>query len=188
MYPVIAQKWWMVGLRGLLALIFGIVVLVYPGITLQTLLVLFGFFAIVDGIIAIVAAFGMGRAIGKEGLFLLGGLFGVGIGVLTFLAPGVTLLFLVYLIAARALFGGIGELILAVELRKEITFEWFLILLGGISILFSIVLIANPAAGILYIVLLLSIYSLLAGVTLLARAWDLRSLAMNPSQKTLSSR
>ena len=178
MYPVIAQKWWMVGLRGLLALIFGIVVLIYPRITLQALLILFGIFAIVDGLIALGAAFGMGRAIGKEGLFLLSGLFGVGIGIFAFLAPGLTLLFLVYLIAARALIGGIGEIILAVELRNEISFEWFLILLGVISILFSIVLVVNPAAGILYIVLLLSIYSLLAGVTLLARAWDLRALAM----------
>jgi uncharacterized membrane protein HdeD (DUF308 family) len=175
MYATMSRNWWLVALRGAIALIFGIVVLIFPSITLRALLILFGIFAIVDGLIIAVNAFGFGRQIGREGLFLLGGLFGILIGIVTFVAPNLTLLFLIYLIAARALIVGVTEIITAIELRKEIDFEWFLILLGAISVLFGIVLFFSPAAGILYIVLLLSIYSVFAGVTLLARAWDLRS-------------
>jgi uncharacterized membrane protein HdeD (DUF308 family) len=176
MYPSMARNWWVVALRGVIVLVFGLAALFLPGLTLRTLAILFGAFAFADGVLALGAAFGRDRPHGnQEGLLVIVGLLGIVIGLVTLLEPRLTLLFFVFLFAARAILGGIYDVVLAFELRKEISFEWLLGLYGVLSFLFGLLILFVPGAGLLVAVYVIGIYAIFAGVTLLARAWSLRS-------------
>ena len=155
-------------LRGIAAILFGVLALAWPGITLLALLVLFGIYAIVDGIIALVGSFYVRRAMSDWWLILLVGLFSIAIGILTFARPGVTALVLMLFIAARALFLGFTEIVRGVQYRKEIQGEWLLVLGGAFSILFGVIVFAYPFSGALAIVWLIGLYAILYGASILA--------------------
>jgi uncharacterized membrane protein HdeD (DUF308 family) len=176
MYQTMARNWWLVALRGVVAIIFGILAIVFPGITLRALLLLFAIFAIVDGLLIIFDAFTLGSGIGRTGLFLFAGLFGLLIGIVTLVEPRITLLALVYLVAIRAIILGINEIVLAFRLRDQISYEWLLGISGGVSIIFGILIAVAPISGIILIALFIGVYAIFAGVTQIARAWDLRSM------------
>jgi uncharacterized membrane protein HdeD (DUF308 family) len=170
----LARHWWVIALRGLAAVLFGVLAFVWPGMTLAVLVLLFGAYALVDGILAIVVA---ARG-GTDHRLMLGleGVVGVLAGLATFVFPGLTALVLLYIIAFWAILTGVLEVAAAVRLRQAITNEWGLIIGGVLSVLFGIVLIAAPGAGALAVVLLIGAYAVLFGVTLLALSWRLRSL------------
>jgi uncharacterized membrane protein HdeD (DUF308 family) len=177
MVIVLARNWWALALRGLFAVLFGIVAFVLPGITLGALVLLYGAYALVDGIFAIAAAVA-GR---DEGLpwwaMLLEGVVGIAVGVMTFAWPGITALALLYLIAAWAFVTGALEIAAAIRLRKEIRGEWLLALSGVMSVLFGVILVVNPGAGALAVVWLIGAYAIAFGVVLLVLGFRLRSLA-----------
>ncbi len=171
-----ARNWWVLLLQGIVAILFGILALAWPGLTILALVAIFGAYALVDGIAAIAVAFAGRREHGVWWEMLLLGLVSVLAGVLTFLWPGITAVVLLVLIAAWAIVRGIFEIVAAVKLRKVIEHEWLLGAAGVLSILFGIILIARPLVGALAVVWMISVYALLFGVLAILLSLRLRRL------------
>jgi uncharacterized membrane protein HdeD (DUF308 family) len=178
MLDSLTRNWWAVALRGVFAIAFGVVAMIWPGITVYALVLLFGAYAIVDGVFSIVAGFGQGarRAEGAGGRvwLILAGVAGVIAGALAFLWPGITAVALLWVIAAWAMATGALEVIAAVRLRRELRHEWLLALSGVLTVAFGILLVAWPAAGVLTLVTLIGVAAIIFGVTLVALAFRLR--------------
>jgi len=173
--PVLSRNWWALALRGLAAIVFGVLAFVWPSITLWALVLLFGAYMLVDGIFAIVAAV---RAAGREArwwLLLVEGVLGVLAGLVAFLLPGITALALLYLVAAWAIFTGILQIVGAVRLRREIEGEWALILGGVLSVIFGVLLAVLPGPGILALVWLIGAYAVVSGMLLIVLAFRVRN-------------
>jgi uncharacterized membrane protein HdeD (DUF308 family) len=171
MLHTLAANWWALALRGLVAVLFGLLTFLVPGITLVTLVLLFGAYALVDGIFNVIAFFRVGS---HQWALLIEGVIGTIAGVLTFAWPSITAIVLLYLIAFWAILTGIFEIVAGVLLRKVITNEWMLLLMGVLSFLFGFVILFAPGAGALAIVLWIGAYALVFGVVLLALAFRLR--------------
>ena len=165
MLHLLARHWWALALRGVFAVLFGLLTFLIPGITLLTLVLLFGAYAILDGIFDIVSAV---RAPGRHWPLVLEGVVGIIIGILTFLWPGITTMVLLYLIAFWAIFTGVLEIVAGIRLREVIANEWLLILMGVLSVLFGFLILIFPGAGALAIVIWIGAYALLFGNTLIA--------------------
>lgn len=172
----LGRYWWLFLLRGLAAVAFGVLALIWPGITLLSLVFLWGFFAILDGVFALAAAI-MGKSAAPRWWLAVVGVAGLGAGVLAFIWPGLTALVLLMFIAAWAIVGGVFQIVGAIQLRKEISNEWLLVLDGALSVLFGIVLVAMPSAGALALVWLIGIFAILFGVLMLGFAFRLRKHA-----------
>ena len=171
----LARNWGWVMLRGVAALIFGLLTLFNPGITLVVLVIFFGAYAIVDGIFAIISAVATRREERHWVALLVNGLISLAVGIVTFLWPGITAFALLYLIAAWALITGIMEIVTAVRLREIIRGEWLLVLAGVLSILFGILLFFRPGGGALAVVLWIGAYAVIFGILLIVLAFRLRS-------------
>jgi len=176
MFDLLSRYWWTLVLRGIFAILFGILAFVWPGITLVTLVIFFGVYAFVDGIFAIVNAIGGWGKRDDHWLLLLGGLLGVGIGIITFRAPVITTIALLIYIAAWALSTGILEFVAAIRLRNEIKGEWLMILSGIASVLFALLLMIFPAAGALGLLWLIAGYAVVFGAILIGLGLKLRGL------------
>ncbi len=174
----VARRWWVFALRGVLAILFGVLAIFWPALTLVVLVILFGAYALVDGIFAVVAA--VANRTSSRWWTLVEGLAGIVAGILTFVWPSITALVLVYVIAAWAVVTGIMEIAAAVRLRREISNEWFLILGGILSVLFGVFVAIFPGAGALSIVLLIAIYSILFGILFLILGFRLRGWSRTP--------
>ena len=170
------RHWWVPVLRGVVAIIFGMMAFVYPGLTVAMLVILFGAWVLVDGIFRVIGAIGH-RSSGEEwGFDLIIGILGIIIGFLTFHAPAITALALVIYIAAWALMIGATEVAVAIKLRREIKGEWLLILMGLASIIFAVLLLWNPIPGALALVWLIGSYAIVFGVLGIIFGFRLRSL------------
>jgi uncharacterized membrane protein HdeD (DUF308 family) len=145
----VAQNWWAIVLRGVFGVIFGIGAFIWPDITLAALVLLYGAYALVEGLLAVAAAVMGPRPGGFLWGMLLAGVVSVVAGVLTFLWPGLTALALLYFIAVWAIVRGVFEIVAAVQLRKEIENEWLLGLSGLLTIVLGLFLMVAPGAGIL---------------------------------------
>ncbi len=174
------RHWWVPVLRGIAAVLFGIMAFVYPGLTVAVLVLLFGAWILVDGVFRVIGAIGH-RASDKEwGFDLIIGIMGIIIGFLTFHAPRITALALIIYIAAWALMIGATEIALAIKLRREIKGEWFLILMGLLSIAFAVMLLWNPLPGALALVWLIGSYAIAFGILAIILGFRLRSLPTLP--------
>jgi uncharacterized membrane protein HdeD (DUF308 family) len=167
MLDALARNWWLVLLRGLCAVAFGVLAFAWPRITLVTLVLLYGGFALADGILAIAAAIMGGRPAPRWWLAAMG-LLGIAAGIVTLLWPGITAWVLLMFIAFWAIATGAMQIIGAIKLRKEIDNELFLILGGILSVIFGIVMLAQPGAGALALVLVIGGYAIVYGVLLIA--------------------
>ena len=168
----LSRNWWLAGLRGLAAILFGILAFAWPGPTLTVLVLFFGAYALVDGVLAIITAV---RGDVEHRVWLAAeGVIGVLAGLVAFAYPGLTALVLLYIIAIWAILTGIIEIFIALRLRQVLSNELGLIIGGILSVLFGIVLIAAPGAGALAVVFLIGAYAILFGIALLALAWRLR--------------
>ena len=174
MLEALQRGWWLLVLRGVCAVLFGILAFVWPGITLVTLVILFGAYALFNGLLTLGVGVGAPKGAPGKGWLVLLGLLGVAAGVLTFFYPGITALTLLLLIAWWAIVTGIFEIASAVKLRKQLSNEWFLILSGALSVIFGVLLLARPGAGALSIVWLIGAYALLFGIFILALAAKLK--------------
>jgi uncharacterized membrane protein HdeD (DUF308 family) len=172
----LARNWWLLALRGVLGILFGIAAFVWPGATLAALILVFGAYAFVDGIFAVVAGIGMRTQLSLWWLVLLEGAAGIVLGVLTFRSPDTTALVLLTLIAVWSILTGVFEIATAVRLRKMIANEWLLILSGVVSIIFGALLLVFPGAGALSIVWLLGSYALVFGILTLLLSLRLRHM------------
>jgi len=174
------RHWWVPVLRGIAAIVFGVIALVYPGLTVAVLVLLFGAWVLVDGVFRIVGAIGHRASDPDWGWQLVIGILGIIIGFLTFHAPAITALVLVIYIAAWALMIGATEIAVAFKLRREIKGEWFLILMGLLSIVFAIMLLWNPLPGALALVWLIASYAIVFGFLGIILGFRLRSLPTIP--------
>ena len=174
MLHALARNWWIILLRGICALLFGLLTFVWPGVTLVTLILLWGAFALIDGSFALWAGI-VGNNPKMRWWLVIAGLVGIGAGLTTLLMPGVTALVLLFFIAGWAIGVGVMQIIGAIRLRKEIDNEWMLIASGALLVLFGLVLFFQPGAGALGLIFVIGAFSLIYGVTLIAFAWKLRS-------------
>jgi uncharacterized membrane protein HdeD (DUF308 family) len=172
----LTRNWWAVLLRGLVGILFGIVTLVSPGISLAALVLLFGAYALADGVLLIVSAIRRHNTNERPGVLALEGILGVIAGVATFLWPGITALALLFLIAAWAVVTGIVEIVAAIRLRRAISGEWLLALGGLASVGLGVLLFLFPSAGALGVVLWIGAYAMVSGALLVALAFRLRGL------------
>ncbi len=168
-------NWWVLALRGLVAVLFGVLAFIWPGATLITLVWLFGAFALVNGLLSLMLAAKAPKGYPRVGSLILGGLLGILAGLLTFVLPGITTLGLLMLIAAWAIVTGIMEVVAAIRLRKIIANEWLLILAGIASVAFGIILFLQPAAGALVLIWWLGAWALIFGILLIVLAFRMRN-------------
>ena len=176
--PALAQNWWLLLLRGIAAIAFGVLAFVWPGLTLLTLVLFYGAFALVDGVLAVIAAI-TGRTPGPRWWLALVGIAGIVAGLLTFLWPGVTALVLLFFIAGWAIAIGIFEIVGAIRLRKEIDNEWLLIAGGVLSVLFGLAVLVVPGAGALALVWMIATYAIIYGIILVWFSLRLRTTAQS---------
>jgi uncharacterized membrane protein HdeD (DUF308 family) len=175
------RNWWAVALRGAAAILFGLLAFLWPDLTLAALVLLFGAYALWDGVLALFTGV---RQRGKDQrwwVMVIRGLVGIGAGILTFLWPGMTALALVYFIASWAVVTGVLEIVTAIELRKEIHGEWLLVLSGVLSVIVGVAMIFLPGTGALALVWLIASYATALGILMLVLAFRLRSLRSRQS-------
>jgi uncharacterized membrane protein HdeD (DUF308 family) len=175
----LSLNWPALALRGVVAIVFGILAFLLPGATIGALILLFAAYAIVDGASHVVTGIRGRSGDGPDLLMILGGVVGIVAGVIAVALPGLTALALLALIGAWAIVTGAAEILMAYRLRKEIQGEWLLALDGGISVLFGIYVWLFPGAGALALVWLIAAFAIISGITLLALAFRMRSLAQN---------
>jgi uncharacterized membrane protein HdeD (DUF308 family) len=176
MFNLMTQNWWAIALRGLVAALFGIATFMWPGITLWVLAPLFGAYALINGIFAVIEAFGRDVSRERWPPLLFEGVVGILIGVVTLTWPGLTAMGLLYLIAFWAIVTGVFEIITAISLRHEIRGEWIMALIAILSMAFGFLLVAFPATGALSVILIIGAFAFATGALMIALAFKLRSM------------
>ena len=174
---VVSDAWWAVLLRGIAAIAFGVITFLWPGVTLGALVLLFGAYAFVDGIGAIVLGIREHGERERWWATLIVGLVGVAAGIITFLMPGITTLALLVVIAAWAIVRGVFDIAAAFRLRHAIEGEWLLGLVGALSIAFGVLLLLYPGTGALALVLWIGAFAFVSGIMLVALSFRVRGMA-----------
>jgi uncharacterized membrane protein HdeD (DUF308 family) len=173
----IAENWWSLVIRGVIGVLVGILTFFWPAITLQALVLLFGAYALLDGVFSFIGAWYASRAHERWGVLLLEGIAGIVAAAVTVLFPAITALALVLIIAAWAIVTGVLEIVAAIKLRRHIQGEWLLALAGIASIAFGVLVTIAPLAGALVIALWVGAYALVTGVLMITLGFRLRSWA-----------
>ncbi|HMA34553.1 MAG TPA: HdeD family acid-resistance protein [Chloroflexia bacterium] len=185
MLAQLTRNWWIPLIRGIAAILFGIVALVWPGATLGVLILFFGAYALVDGVFAFVGGLtAAGTDAGLRWALVLTGLAGILVGLITFFWPGITATVLLAFIIAWAVVTGIFEIVAAIRLRAVIANEWLYILSGVASVAFGVLALIYPNSGALSIIWLIGFYAIVAGVALVGFAFRVRSLGNTVSNLT----
>jgi uncharacterized membrane protein HdeD (DUF308 family) len=170
----LAESWWAMALRGVAAIIFGLLTFVLPGLSLVALVLIFGAYAIIEGVLNVMAAVRRRPVEGPRWVLLLEGLVSIAAGIVTFALPGLTALVLLYVIAAWAIVTGVLEIVAAVRVRRQITGEFWLILSGGLSVVFGSLLMLFPGSGAVALMLWIGAYAVVFGALLVGLAFRLR--------------
>ena len=176
MLKMMTGKWWVLLVRGIAAILFGLAAMVWPGLTIGALILMFGAFAIVDGVGALFAAFAHRGEAQYWWATALEGVVGIVLGILVMVWPGISAIALLFWIAAWAIVTGVFEVVSAIQLRKEISGEFWLILSGVLSILFGIFAFIRPGAGALAVIWVIAIYAIVFGITLIMLSFKVRGL------------
>lgn len=166
MLETMKQSWWMLTVRGVAAILFGVLALLWPSLTLMVLVLLFGAYALVDGAFAIAAVVRRSSGGERSWALALEGAMGVAAGIIAFVWPGITALVLLYIIAFWAILSGAFQIAGAVKLRKEIKGEWLMMVAGLLSVVFGVLLALFPGPGALALVWMISFYAIFFGVLL----------------------
>ncbi len=171
---ILTRGWWRLLVRGLVAIAFGVFTWLRPGLSLAALVLVFGIYCTADGILGIWTAIAGRNDNDYWWVLLLAGIVGVGVGAVTFAAPGLTAVALLVYIAVWALVKGVLEIATAIRLRKEIQGEWLLVVGGAASVAFGALLLARPGAGVLAVLWLIAAYAVVFGVLLVLLAFRAR--------------
>lgn len=171
---VLAQNWGAIALRGILALTFGIVTLAAPKLSLLAIVFTFSAYAGIDGVLSLISAFGNRKGSTPWWALALQGIAGIAIAVLTLVYPGITVVALMYLIAAWSIISGVLSIVTAIRLREMLHNEWLLGVTGVLSIGLGIIVAMYPVQGTLAFVLWLGVYALISGVLLIGLSMRLR--------------
>jgi uncharacterized membrane protein HdeD (DUF308 family) len=183
MIKALTKNWWVFIVRGLIAILFGILALVWPELTLIVLVWSFGAFVLVDGLFSVYSGLTRHKEVDRWWVILIEGIFGIAFGVLAFIWPSITGLVLLALIVAWALVTGIFEIIAAVKLRKTIENEWFLAFSGVLSILLGVAMLLWPGAGAVALAWLIGVYAVIFGITLIALGFRLRKFKLDTGEE-----
>ncbi len=192
MLSLVSRDWWVYAARGIAAILFGILALIWPGPTLAVLILLFGAYAFVDGI-ALIVALARGDVLARSHKWITGlmGVLGIAVAIATLVWPGLTALTLLYLVSFWAVTTGILQIASAIEFRREIAGEFFVVLGGIFSIVFGALLVVFPGTGLLSLVWLVGFWAELFGFSSLGLAYRLhgidRDLNKHSSVHKLSS-
>jgi uncharacterized membrane protein HdeD (DUF308 family) len=171
---VLRHYWWALAIRGFVAILFGLMAFLIPGVTIALLVLWFGAYALVDGIFSIVAAWRAPDG-SRWGSLLIEGIAGIVAGVMTFFWPHITVAVLVYLVGGWAVVTGVFEIVAAIRLRKMIANEWALIVMGLLSVMFGGFIFFAPLVGALAIAFTIGAYAIIFGVLLLVLAFRMKS-------------
>jgi uncharacterized membrane protein HdeD (DUF308 family) len=189
MLSSLTRNWYLPVLRGALAVVFGVAAFVWPNITFEALVLLFGAYAFVDGIV--VLGYGLAAAGNQEQWWplVLSGILGIAVGALTFAQPSTMALAIVYVIGAWAIVTGLLTIVAAIRLRDYISTEWLMGLTGALSIVFGALVLAQPAAGATALVYLFGFYAVLLGIAQIVFGFRMRSLGetLRPATQQVSS-
>jgi uncharacterized membrane protein HdeD (DUF308 family) len=183
----LSRDWWHFAVRGVLAIVFGIMALIWPESTKTALVLLFGAFALADGIFTIATGIESRKYFKQWWALLLEGLTGIVIAVLAFVWTDVTALVLLYFIAAWAILTGIFEIMAAIELRNVIVGESVMMLFGLLSIVLGVLLFAFPEAGAVSLAWAIGFYAIIAGIMEIVVAFRLRGLGRELEPKQTST-
>ena len=171
------QNWWLVLLQGVLSVVLGVLAVARPGVTLAALILLWGLFALLNGVGDVFSAIGAAGSHRSWGWHLAGGLVGILAGLAILRWPGLSALFVLYLVAIWAIMMGIVRLVGAIADHEALPHAWLVALAGGVSVLFGIAMFAWPGVGILTLVYLVGIYAIVYGVITCGIAFRLHSLS-----------
>jgi uncharacterized membrane protein HdeD (DUF308 family) len=183
---VLSRNWGWVVLRGVVAIVFGVLAVIQPGITLATLVLLFGAYAITDGVAMIVSAIANRRDEPHWVSLIVGGVLGIAAGIVTFMWPAMTTVALLFVIATWAIVMGVATIAAAIRMRKVLVGEWRLVVSGLLSVALGVVLLAAPAAGALAMVLWIGGCAVASGALLIALGFQLRTLGRTHPSKLMS--
>jgi uncharacterized membrane protein HdeD (DUF308 family) len=172
---ILSAIWWSLVIQGALAILFGLVAFFYTGQTITALIYVFGAFALLSGIVTLVAAVRTGEAHQHWGWLAASGLIGVAAGVVSFVNPNATALAFVYLVAAWAILSGVAEIAFALALPQALAHPWLEALSGALSVLFGVLLAVWPKAGETALIWLIGIYAILYGASKLYHAFLLQT-------------
>ena len=174
MSAILAQNWWAIAIRGVCGIVFGLIALFLPGATILTLVLFFSAYMLVDGIFGVVAAVRAASHHQRWGLLVIEGVLNIAVGVIAFIWPGLTAVTFVLLIAAWAIVTGVLEIVAAVRLHPEYG-RWWLILSGVASVIFGVLLVVAPLAGVIVVTWWIGAFALIFGIMLLVLAFRLRA-------------
>ena len=172
----LGRNWWLLLVRGLVAIVFALLTWAQPGVSLAALVLVFGIYVLADGLLGVWSAIAKRRDNRHWWVLLLWGLVGIVVGVMTFIMPGITGLVLLMYIAAWAMITGVLQIVAAIRLRKEIKGEWLLILSGLVSVAFGVLLFLQPGAGALAVAWIIAAYAFIFGVLMVLLAFKVRKL------------
>lgn len=178
MFTQMFRNWWLFAVRGVIAIVFGILALIWPGSAMLALVLLFGAFALLDGLFAVAVGIASRGYFERWWAVLLEGLTGIVIGISTFFWPNITALILLYFIATWAVITGVLEIVTAIKFRHVIPGEWAMILNGLFSVLLGALLFVFPGAGEVGLTWLIGIYAIIAGVTEMIFAFRLHGFML----------
>jgi uncharacterized membrane protein HdeD (DUF308 family) len=171
----LASRWGILVARGAAAILFGIVALVWPHISLFALILLWAAYALADGLLDLTLAIRAGRAGKRWGSLLFEGLVGIFAAVMAFVWPHITAVVLLAIIAGWAIVTGVAEVVAAIELRRLIRHEWLMAFAGILSIAFGVFMLLFPGAGALAVITIIAAYAILFGVLMIGLGLRLRS-------------
>jgi uncharacterized membrane protein HdeD (DUF308 family) len=173
----LSQSWWILLLRGFIAVAFGVATFIWPSISLFALTILWGVYALSDGLVTLGAGlFGKGEQTSSRWWLAIAGIASIAAGVVTFMWPGMTSIVLLMFIAAWAIVVGFMQIWGAFQLRKEISNEWLLGLSGLVSVAFGVLMFMRPNAGALATLWIIGAYAVVTGVLFMALAFKVKSL------------
>lgn len=173
--------WWAPLIRGIVSILFGIAIWIFPQSSVYAVVIFFGAFAFVDGTLNIVTAVRFAHPeTGRWWAILVQGIVGIAIGVITFLNPAITAATLGFLVAIWAVITGVLEIVAAIRLRQDVPGELLLFLVGGLSLVVGIWLFAHPIVAVLYLTWLIAFYAIFGGIALVALAFRLKSKHLPP--------
>ncbi|WP_250213139.1 HdeD family acid-resistance protein [Acrocarpospora catenulata] len=176
-----ADRWRSLGLRGALAIIFGLIALIWPGITVRALVIVFGIYALINGLAALWGAF-RDRETEERGWLIFSGLISLAAGIAALVWPRITALALIWLIGAWFLITGVFELVGAVMRRGGVGGQGLMGLSGALSVIFGLVLVIWPGAGAAALSWLIGIFAIVVGLTMLYLAFRARQMHPTPSR------
>ena len=177
---------WALGLNGLFSVVVGVLILVWPGISLYALTILFGAFAFANGLVSLIAA--ARGDVGERGWLVVRSVLGIGVGVAVLVWPSISALALLYVIGAYAIALGIIAITGAFSLQLDTTDSWLLGLSGVVGILFGIAMFAEPGAGALVVLSLIAAFALVTGVTEIVFAVGAKRMVADDVKRVLTPR